>query len=153
LRRIKAAVGMGLTWAVGWAAGLSIIAGVAYLIAGYAWAPTMVDLLVNVGICGAMGFVAGTSFAVVLGITERHHTFSQLSLLRFASWGALGGLALAAVFSLVTIGLTPLDVFKTGVVAALLGSGSAAGSLAIARRADVGGALNAPGAARLIEEG
>jgi hypothetical protein len=152
LRRIKAAVGIGLTWAVAWAAGLFIIAGVAYLVAGYTWAPTMVDLLVNVGMSGAMGFVAGTSFSVVLGITERHHTFAQLSILRFASWGALGGLALAAVFSLVTLGLTPLDVFKAGVVAALLGSGSAAGSLAIARRADATDALNATGASGLIGE-
>jgi hypothetical protein len=152
LRRIKAAVGIGLTWAVGWAAGLFIIAGVAYLVVGYTWAPTMVDLLANVAISGAMGFVAGASFSFVLGLTERHRTFAQLSILRFASWGALGGLALAGVFSLVTIGLTPLDVFKAGVVAALLGSGSAAGSLAIARRAGATDRLNATGAAGLIGE-
>ncbi len=61
-----------------------------------------------------------------------------MSLPRFAAWGALGGLLLGvlAVFAgMLGPGLTLLDPIIAGVTT-LLGAGSAAGSLALARRAD-----------------
>jgi hypothetical protein len=72
-----------------------------------------------------MGFINGASFAAVLRIVEGRRRFDEMSLWRFAGLGAVGGL----VVSLLTGG---------GFVVAftVLGAGSAAGSLALARRAD-----------------
>lgn len=63
-----------------------------------------------------------------------------MSLPRFAGWGAVGGFLLAAVF-VVAVALTEDITFLSNLVAlgpvfALAGAGSAAGSLAIARRAE-----------------
>ena len=73
----------------------------------------------------------GAIFSVVLGIAERRRTFDQMSLPRFAAWGALGGLLLS-IFMFTTVSAFDLvNVIVYGVVV-LLGAGSAAGSLALA---------------------
>ena len=65
-----------------------------------------------------------------------------MSLLRFAAWGAVGGFLLAMPMAMPLLLLlaatdpTGLYWFGSSVVMALLGAGSAAGSLALARRAD-----------------
>ena len=63
-----------------------------------------------------------------------------MSLLRFAAWGAVGGFLLAMPMAmpllLAATDPTGLYWFGSSVVMALLGAGSAAGSLALARRAD-----------------
>ena len=63
-----------------------------------------------------------------------------MSLLRFAAWGAVGGFLLAMPMAipllLAATDPTALYWFGSSVVMALLGAGSAAGSLALARRAD-----------------
>ncbi len=58
-----------------------------------------------------------------------------MSLPRFAFWGALGGLLLSMLFFLLGGGVS-LDSLGTYSVTTLLGAGSAAGSLALARMAD-----------------
>jgi len=151
LKRIKGALGLGLTWAAAWAGFLSIVTVVADMIGGYAWTPTVVNLLANAALFAIMGFIGGASFSVVLGIAERRRTFDELSLPRFAAWGAAGGVALAVLMSATSVGgLTLGGLLGTGVVGALLGAGSATGSLALARRGEDRSALDAGDTAGLI---
>ena len=119
LQRIRGALGMGLTWAVGWF-GVGAIVG---LVGNYG----LFGLAFSAAIFAVMGFVGGAAFSVVLGIAEGRRRFDQMSLWRFAAWGAVGGLLLY-----VPMGEGALTV---GIVT-LLGAGSAAGSLALARRAE-----------------
>jgi hypothetical protein len=90
------------------------------------------------------GFIGGALFSVVLGIAGRRRRFDQLSLPKFALWGAAGGVLLSLIpAALVTVGLATASPDSAGlwqltVVAsaplALLSAASAAGSLALARR-------------------
>jgi hypothetical protein len=88
---------------------------------------------------GVFGFVAGVIFSGVLGLVEGRRRFDQMSLPRFAAWGAAGGFLLAAIFVL-AVSLTGDPAFLWNLVVvgplfALAAAGSAAGSLALARRA------------------
>ncbi len=87
------------------------------------------------GVSFMVGFVGGAAFSVVLGFTEGRRRFDELSLRRFAFWGAVGGLLVSMAFAWVA-GATLADAVIAGVVMTLTGAGSAAGSLALARRAD-----------------
>ena len=89
---------------------------------------------------GAFGFVAGVAFSCVLGLVEGRSRFDQMSLPRFAGWGGIGGFLLAALF-VPAVALSQGSAFLAnlavlGPVFALAGAGSAAGSLALARRAE-----------------
>ena len=84
LKRIRGAVGLGLSWAVTWAG----IFGIASMIGGEGGG--LENLLANLATFGALGFIGGTVFAGVLGIAERRRTFAEMSLRRFAAWGAAG---------------------------------------------------------------
>ena len=110
--------------------------------------PSVLELVVGFGAqYAARGFVGGAAFSVVLGMTESRRRFDQMSLPRFAAWGALGGLFMSVFKDTIghfllgllgTIGVpsfTVTSAMSAGVVI-LLGAGSAAGSLALARRAD-----------------
>ena len=84
--------------------------------------------------------MGGAAFSAILGITEGRRRFDQMSLPRFAGWGAVGGGLLSTLFlatGWVTVGAQQLPLGTVFVVlVTLLGAGSAAGSLALARRAD-----------------
>jgi len=133
VRRIRGAVGMGLTWAAAWfGAGMIILLGL--LVAGIPGA----DVPFPLGF-GAFGFVAGVIFSGVLGLIESSRRFDQMSFPRFAGWGALGGFLLSAIFvSGVAIAEDPAffeNLLFLGPIFAVAGAGSAAGTLAMARRA------------------
>ncbi len=134
LKRIRGALGMGLTWAAAWF-GVGMIVQSALLVLGFAPVGIgMVDVVFNSGFLAVLGFVGGaTFFSTVLGITEGRRRFDQMSLPRFAGWGALGGLLVSVVMYTPGMVLTSLIVMGFLV---LLGAGSAAGSLALARWAD-----------------
>lgn len=88
---------------------------------------------------GLLGFLAGVTFALVLGMMEGRRTFEQMSLARFAAWGAVGGFLFAGIFVLAA---SMLEGFLfLGPLFALSGAASAAGSLALARRAERGSKL------------
>ena len=135
LRRIRGGVGMGLTWAAGWIGILTIFASVIEFRIGFAWPPTLGHLLANSARFGAMGFIGGAAFSGALGIAEGRRRFDEMSLPRFAGWGAVGGFLVGALL-VTSNGLGLGELLSTGVFCALLGAGSAAGSLALARRAD-----------------
>ena len=127
-RRLRAALGTAVTWAVGWAVvgmALSILGGVAPL-SGI--------------ILGAMsGFWSGGAFAVVLGVMERKRTLADLRIPRIIFWGAVAGMVPPAT-SLLAVGLggeyvpVPAILLIVGTTG-VLGAGCSAGSLLLVRRA------------------
>lgn len=135
LRRVRGAIGMGLTWAIGWAPVGAVTGWVTGILLGFPAGGVAVNYAIMFGV---LGFVGGTLFSTVLRITEGRRTFEELSLARFTAWGALGGLALGGLSVLIGLlgaSFGTLGAVMTG-VATLLGAGSAAGTLAIARKAD-----------------
>jgi hypothetical protein len=143
LRRIRGAVGMGLTWAVGWAL-FGVLIGVAsILLPGLPWNAFFAVFDAPLPALAVPGFVGGALFSVVLGIAGRHRRFDDLSLPRFAAWGALGGVLLSLVpAAMVTFGQATLrpdlalwpSTAMIAVPLTLLGAASAAGSLLLGRR-------------------
>jgi hypothetical protein len=134
LRRIRGAIGLGLTWAAGWsAAGFVMLLGL-LLIKG-----ARPDVPIPL-VFGVFGFVGGVTFSVVLNLLEGRRRFAQLSVPRFAAWGAVAGFLLSVAFVL-TLALAEDPAFLwnlagLGPLFAVAGAGSAAGSLVLARRAD-----------------
>jgi len=135
LRRIRGAIGTGLTWAAAWfGAGMIMLLGL-LLVTG----STGADVPYPLGF-GAFGFVAGVTFSGVLSLVEGRRRFDQMSLPRFAAWGAVGGFLLSVIFVL-AVALTQDAVFLRnlvflGPIFGVAGAGSAAGSLALARRVE-----------------
>jgi membrane associated rhomboid family serine protease len=131
LRRIRGAIGMGVTWAdAGSAVGVINSLGFVVRTGSRPDAPFPIML-------GALGFVAGVLSAGVLMVVEGRRRFDQMSLPRFAAGGAAVGLALSAIFFLAVSRGDPafLQYFLlAGPVAAAVAAGCAAGSLALARR-------------------
>ena len=135
LKRIRAGLGMGAIWAAGWTplglaigVALGIVSGVP--IGAVAWRLAL--------LFAGLGFVGGTIFSAVLSITEGRSRFDELSIPRFGIWGALGGLILGTLVIAPTMlgpGLTALGATFVG-ACTLIGGGSAAGFLALARAAD-----------------
>ena len=124
LRRVRGAIGMGLTWAAAWfAAGL-----VPRWVFGFnADAPFPL-------VFGVFGFIAGITFSALLVLTEGRRRFDQMSLPRFAGWGAASGLLLSALFAkAASFGWR--DVLVIAPTFALASAVCASASLAVARRA------------------
>lgn len=122
--RVRGAIGMSVTWAVAWSAAGALprwVFGV----------ETDAPLPL---IFGVFGLLAGVVFSGVLALTERRRTFDQMSLPRFAAWGAVGGL----LFSLFWARLMSLgwgDVLALSSTLVVASAACASGSLALARRA------------------
>ncbi len=142
LRRIRGAIGMGLTWAVAWSvAGMIVTLGFVLRTGSRPDAPFPLMF-------AAAGFVAGVLFSGVLGLAEGRRRFEQMSLRRFAAWGAAVGFLIAATFVLaVSLGGDPAFLWNlvlVGPAFAVAAGGSAAGSLALARRAQDRALLETP---------
>lgn len=134
LRRCRGALGFGVTWGVAWAA----IFGALGLIIGVV-DPDSIDPgeePIRIAWIGALlGFVSGGAFAVLLSLADGRKTIRRLSLSRAALWGALG----SAVFPLLTPANNSMLLFICPIGAAL-----AAGSVAIARRAELRASTELP---------
>lgn len=130
MRRVRGALGMGVTWALGWAiVGGAIMEGIVDRDG------RLLDMWPQA--LAIPGFFCGVAFSIVLGVAARRRRFDELSPARFAVWGAiagatLGGLALAAG-ALPLVGSVWLRAATLLGPAALLSAGSAAGTLALAR--------------------
>ena len=131
-RRIRGAVLMGLTWAAVWAP-VGVLIGLIVDPDG-----SMDEMWVAIG--AYPGFLGGLVFSAVLGIVARRRRLHELSPARVGAWGALAGL-LVGVLPF-TIGEStsalPLPLLAGVVIGSitLLSALSAAGSLALARRAE-----------------
>jgi hypothetical protein len=126
---------MGLTWALAWfGAGMIMMLGLLLLTGS-----TGADVPYPLGF-GAIGFVGGVAFSGVLGLVEGRRRFDQMSLPRFAGWGAMGGFLLSVIF-VAAVSLTEGPAFLSnlvflGPIFAVAGAGCATGTLALARRAE-----------------
>ncbi len=132
-KRIRGVIGLGLTWAAVWG-GAGAILGVVAAVLGLDTA----GVITEVAIIGAIaGFMAGATFSTVLGLTEGRRRFDEMSLPRFAFWGALGSLLVSGLLTATNTlsAETHMIVLAYGGFP-LLAAGFAAGSLALARRAD-----------------
>lgn len=133
LRRICGAVGMGLIWGAVWAA-VGALKGVLVDPSG-----SMSELWVGPPIGAFPGFVGGVMFSAVLGIAATPRRLHELSLSRVGAWGGMVGLLLGVLPLAIN---EPPNEYPLWLVAAvvigsltLMGAVSAAGSLALARRA------------------
>lgn len=133
MRKIRGAIGMGLTWAFAWfAAGMVLL-----LVVG----PDAADVPFPIGF-GFLGFMAGVTFSGVLGLVEGHRRLDEMGMLRFALWGGIGGALFAGAFAPIAgIGWSALSFL--GPIFGLAGAGCAAGTLALARKAEDGALLEA----------
>ena len=118
-------LGMGITWAVGWAILMFIIGNIIGLID-----PTQIDegeepwrLALMVG---TVGLISGSVFALIFSSAERRKRIRDLSVLRASFWGALGGAALPLLTT-----MNDAVLFNTVPLGAIF----AASTVAIARRA------------------
>jgi len=115
---------MGFTWA----AALSAVGSVPRWVFGI-----NTDVPIPL-VFGVFGFLAGVIFSAILVLTEGRRTFDQMSLPRFAAWGAAGGLLLAVIFVRVaSFGWG--DALAIAPTFALACAACASGSLIVARRA------------------
>lgn len=139
MRRIRGAVGMGLTWAAGWAPVGVVISLIMEARAGLPIG-SLIDIWVLTFI--PLGFIGGAIFSTALRVLEGRSRFDELSLPRFGAWGALGGLLLGVLAVSINLvgasfgagfGLRETIILTTST---LLSAGSATGSLALARMTD-----------------
>jgi hypothetical protein len=125
LRRIRGAIGMGVTWGAAWSG-----AGIVLALVTRFQADAPFPL-----VSGVLGFIAGVVFSALLALTEGRRRWEQMSLPRFAGWGAMGGLLLSALFaSVASLGWG--DVLVIAPTFAFACAVCASGSLAVARRAE-----------------
>lgn len=133
-RRVRGAIGMGITWGLAWGGAGVVLAVVTGFTADVPF-PLFFAML---------GFIAGVIFSAILALTAGRRRFDQMSLPRFAAWGAVGGVVMSAFFArAASLGWD--DLLMVGTTFALASVVCATGSLALARRA-TRGAL--PGASR-----
>ena len=125
LRRIRGAIGMGLTWAFGWAVAGVLIGAASVVLPGLPWSAFFEVFDAPLPALAIPGFFAGMFFSTVLGIAGRNRRFRELSLPQFAAWGAVGGLMLVLFpFALVAVGLASREGSDIGtgqILAAIAG--------------------------------
>jgi hypothetical protein len=131
LRRIRGALGMGLTWAVAWGF-------VGFLMEFVDPHGQIADIWP--AIFAIPAFLGGVIFSVVLGIAERRRKFEELSIPRFGAWGAVAGLVVGALPFVFESNSSGLPTWQLALMImcpiSVLSGVSAAGSLALARMAD-----------------
>ena len=126
LRRIRGAIGMGFTWAAAW----FVVGSLPRWVFG-----VNADVPFPL-VFGVLGFIAGVTFSALLVMTEGRRKFDQMSLRRFAGWGAMGGMLLSALFAKIA-SLGWGDVLLIAPTFAVACAVCASGSLALARRAEM----------------
>ena len=125
LQRIRGAIGMGVTWAVA----CSAVGTIPRWVFG-----VNTDVPIPL-VFGVFGLVAGVTFSGILVLTESRRSFEEMSLPRFAGWGAAGGLLLSGVWaSAASLGWG--DALAVAPTFAIASAVCASGTLALARRAE-----------------
>jgi hypothetical protein len=128
-RRIRAAIGMGLTWGAVWAGAGTLLARV----------PGFDSDLPFALLFAPLGFITGIIFSGILIGIEARRGFDRTSLWRFAVWGAASGLLLSGIFVVGAAfrgGALWGEFLVFGPPLAIASAICAAGSLAVARRAE-----------------
>ena len=128
-RRIRAAIGMGLTWGAAWFGAGILLARV----------PGFYSDLPFALLFAPLGFVTGIIFSGILVVIEGRGGFDRTSVPRFAGWGAASGLLLSGIFVVggALRGASSWGEFLVfGPPLVMASAVCAAGSLALARRAE-----------------
>jgi hypothetical protein len=147
-RRIRAAIGMGLTWGAVWFGAGILLARV----------PGFDSDLPFALLFAPLGFVTGIIFSGILVGIEGRRGFDRTSLPRFAGWGAASGLLLSGIFVVGAAfrGAALWGEFLVfGPPLAMASAVCAAGSLAVARwgeRRELPGDSRHPAEAELTED-
>ena len=132
LRRIRAAVTMGLLWAVPWAV-VAVLLGMVVDPDG-----SMDEMWFLIG--AYPGFLGGVLFSIVLAVAERRRKLSDLSIRRFGAWGAAAGLVIGVLPFMLGTPSADIDVARLATVVigsfTMMSAASAAGSLALARKGE-----------------
>ena len=87
-RRIRASIGMGLTWGAAWFGAGLLLARV----------PGFYSDLPFALLFAPLGFVTGVIFSGILVGIEGRRGFDRTPLSRFAGWGAASGLVMSGIF-------------------------------------------------------
>jgi hypothetical protein len=127
-----------LTWAAGWAPIGAVVGVVLHVVIPGAPVSLGTVVALNATTFAVLGFVGGTMFAGILGLTGGQRRFEELKITGFAAWGAIGGTLLGGIAVMADLWGAGFGLIGAGMMgaAALLGAASAAGSLALARSAD-----------------
>ena len=125
-RKLRGVLSMGLTWGTLWGLLMFITGVIIGIVDPDSIDPGESPLLFG-AILGGMGLVSGALFGLLFSVAERRKKIRELSVLRAAGLGAVAAAA--------PLLLTPAP---DGMVVILcpLGAAFAAGSIALARRAD-----------------
>lgn len=147
-RRIRGAIGMGLTWGAAWFGAGILLARVPGFYSDVPFALLFAPL----------GFVTGIVFSGILVAIEGRRSFDRMSLSRFAGWGAVSGLLLSGIFVAAAAlrgGTLWGEFLVFGPPLTMASAVCAAGSLAVARRAErreLPGSSGDPAEAELTED-
>ena len=128
-RRIRGAIGMGLTWAAAWFGAGILLARV----------PGFYSDLPFALLFAPLGFLTGLTFSGLLVGIEGRRGLDRTSLSRFAVWGAASGLLLSGIFvvgAALRGGALWGEFLLFGPPLAIASAVCAAGTLAVARRAE-----------------
>lgn len=136
-RRLRGMVGMGLTWGVAWAAIFYVIASVVAVVDPPSIDPGEQPAFIA-AFGGAFGFISGAIFGLLFSLAEGRRKLLDITPARAAIWGALG----AATLPLLSGRFDQVMLFSP------IGAAIAAGTVAIARRAERRAEL--PGAEPLL---
>ena len=134
LRKCRGALGIGLTWGIAWAAIFAALSVVVGILDPDSIDPGEGPLRLG-GIGAIFGFVSGVAFGATLALADGRKVLRKLSVGRAALWGAIG----TAAFPLFTSVDNSMLIFVCPIGAAL-----AAGSVAIAKRAELRTAAHVP---------
>ncbi len=85
LKRIRGALGLGLTWAAAWAV-VGALIGIVFFGGGI-----NVELLANALLFAVSGFVGGVGFSGILALAGGRRTFDEISLPALRWLGRTGG--------------------------------------------------------------
>jgi hypothetical protein len=149
LRVIRGMIGTGLTFA----AGVGVTSSMLGLVGRLLGELSGHELIQIVGKLSVVAFLVGVVFSGVLAVTARGRPFDRLSLRYVTALGAGGGL----LYFLFIAAMNGARVWSASAAIAnltiliLLGGGSAAGTLILARRA--GHALQSGDESRSLDEG
>lgn len=137
-RRLKAVIGNALTWAVGWAVGGVGLAVVTHLFAPFG--PLGEKILIWAAEAGALGFIVGGGFSLLVSVVYRNRRLSDLSPTWFGLMGACVGMAFPVAAFVVPTVIAGGSLTMAGVLWPLglfggLGAAVSVGSLKIAQKA------------------
>jgi hypothetical protein len=139
LKRLRGALGMGLIWALTWAATGVLIGATSLIVPGPFWDAFFAVFDAPLPALGVPGFVGGVLFSLVLGVAGRRRRFHELSLPRFAVLGAIGGLLLSLIPAIALAEASGSALRLVALIAVPLtgmSALSASGTLLLARRAE-----------------